>query len=195
MLWAFDDADCDNALDKLVLLALADEADDNGGSCFPSIRRIATRTRLSQGAVRNHVATLEAAGLIEVYRPPKTGRGHHNRYQLLMPRKGQEARVSGEETRTNARPGKRIPVDPNTSTTSGCVDCGKPVTTDPATGEPNPRCKPCHVAAKPGRPPAAQRPVGPAYQQWQPDEPVETVTADVARQTLSEARRRVQVES
>lgn len=76
MLWAFDDADCDNALDKLVLLALADEADDNGGSCFPSIRRIAARTKMSAGAVRNHVATLEASGLIVVHRPAQTGRGH-----------------------------------------------------------------------------------------------------------------------
>lgn len=33
--------------DRLVLLAIADEADDEGRDAFPSIRRIATKTRLS----------------------------------------------------------------------------------------------------------------------------------------------------
>ena len=107
MLWAFDEAETESALDKLVLLALADEADDDGGSCYPSIRRIAARTKLSAGAVRNHVASLEACGLIVVDRPEQTGRGHHNRYQLALPKRAGDARSFEPETRANARPEPR----------------------------------------------------------------------------------------
>jgi len=120
MLWAFDEAPPTTALDKLVLIALADEADDNGGSCFPSIRRIATRTGLSLGGVRNHLTTLETAGLITIERPAKTGRGHHNRYRLNLDKRAGDApsekraqtRADPQETRANARPEARVPVDP-----------------------------------------------------------------------------------
>ena len=192
MLWAFDVADCDSALDKLVLLALADEADDDGGSCYPSLRRISERTNLSQGAVRNHVATLEASGIIEVFRPAKTGRGHHNRYQLCMPRKGQETRVSSEETRSNDHPEMHIPVDPRLTISNVCVDCAGRVTAHPVTGVPNLRCKACHVRVTEGRRPAAQRPVGAPYELWEAQHPDDVASGEIVRETLSKARTSVQ---
>lgn len=48
---------------KLVLVCLADRADDDG-ACFPSLRDIQQRTGLSERAVRNALAELERAGVM-----------------------------------------------------------------------------------------------------------------------------------
>jgi DNA-binding transcriptional ArsR family regulator len=97
-LWAFDDVVTENPYDKLLLLALADEADDTGGSCYPSMRRLAERMSVHVTTVRRHLDDLEAAGLITVDRPEKQGRGHHNRYQLAMPERVAACDPSGPET-------------------------------------------------------------------------------------------------
>lgn len=101
--------------DRLVLLAIADEADDDGGSAFPSLRRIAHKARVSVGTVSDAVRRLEASGELEVNRPERTGRGHHNSYRVVM-RKGSESEPFEEgnarpiaarlraQTRGNARP-------------------------------------------------------------------------------------------
>jgi hypothetical protein len=81
--WAWDQAPVDNPSDLLVLLALADEANELGGDCFPSLRRVAKRARLSVGAVHKAIARLEADGLIEVKRPAKPAPGQANHYQIL----------------------------------------------------------------------------------------------------------------
>lgn len=48
---------------KLVLVCLADRADDDG-ACFPSLRDIQARTGLSERAVRNALADMERAGVM-----------------------------------------------------------------------------------------------------------------------------------
>lgn len=48
---------------KLVLLSLADNAND-GGECYPSIAQIEARTCLSERAIRGAIRSLEAAGLV-----------------------------------------------------------------------------------------------------------------------------------
>ena len=58
---------------KLVLLAFADHANDNGGSCFPSIRKVAIKTQISQRQVQRIVADLKLNGLLIAMKPP---RGH-----------------------------------------------------------------------------------------------------------------------
>ena len=85
-MWVWHDleTDVDHPM-LLVLLALADEADDNGGSCFPSLRRMAGKCRMSTSGVRQVIGRLESSGLIVVVRPDRQGRGHHNRYELLGP--------------------------------------------------------------------------------------------------------------
>lgn len=70
----------------MVLLVLADEADSCGLRCFPSLRRIAARAAVDLKTARASVARLEDAGLIAVQRPSRTGRGHVNRYVVLMGR-------------------------------------------------------------------------------------------------------------
>jgi hypothetical protein len=51
--------------ERLVMLALADHADDEG-RCYPSIARLCERTGLSERAVQSHVKALTAAGYLAV---------------------------------------------------------------------------------------------------------------------------------
>ena len=84
VLWALDAAPTDDKSEVLVLVALADDADDTGGSCWPSLERIAARARMSVSGARRAVQRLEQAELITVHRPDRQGRGQHNRYQLHL---------------------------------------------------------------------------------------------------------------
>lgn len=88
MVWALHDAPVENPVELLVLVVLGDEADDDGW-CWPSQRRIATKSRLSTSGARRPIERLEAAGLIDVYRPPATGRGHFTTYQIRTAGDGQ----------------------------------------------------------------------------------------------------------
>jgi len=51
---------------RLVLLALADHADDETWSCWPSVRRIAAKTQIPERSVRRLLGELKEAGAIEV---------------------------------------------------------------------------------------------------------------------------------
>ena len=51
-------------VEKLVLLALADHANDDGGQCFPSVGRIALKTSLSRRGVQKVYRRLEAKGIL-----------------------------------------------------------------------------------------------------------------------------------
>ena len=63
--------------ERLIMLALADHADDEG-RCYPSVARIAQRTGLSERAVQTNVRSLIAAGYINV--TIGGGKGHSNLY-------------------------------------------------------------------------------------------------------------------
>ncbi len=124
-LWALDTAPVTNPTSVLVLIALADEADDDGTGGHPSLRRIAQRARVSVNTAKSHIRLLEEDGVISVDRPEKQGRGHFNRYVLHLergqilapsaPEKRAERGQSAPEKRAETRgPGVHIPVDPNT---------------------------------------------------------------------------------
>ncbi len=83
--WVWHDCDVTSHTELLVMLALADEADDDGGSCFPSIRRLAAKARLSVGGVHKVLDRIEADERIVIDRPDKPAPGRHNRYQILVP--------------------------------------------------------------------------------------------------------------
>ena len=73
------------ALDQsetLVLLAIADHADDRG-HCWPSVDRIAAKARISARQTQRVISRLEAAGYLQIDRP-KTGRTHTNRYTVTI---------------------------------------------------------------------------------------------------------------
>lgn len=76
--------------DKYVLLMLANYADAEGGSVFPSIARLEKDTHLARRTIQRALRRLEKAGLIqpanknvlpEKYRPDK----RPNAYRLKMP--------------------------------------------------------------------------------------------------------------
>lgn len=71
---------------RLVMLALADHADDTG-RCYPSIVRLQDRTGLSERAVRDNIRALEAEGYLNV--TLSAGPGGKNLY-TVNPEGGQQ---------------------------------------------------------------------------------------------------------
>ncbi len=69
---------------KIVLLALADHADDDGGNVYPSVERVAWKTGYVVRQVQNIMRDLRAAGLIEAVANAEGGRGKVARYQLHL---------------------------------------------------------------------------------------------------------------
>jgi len=69
----------------LVLLALADWANDDG-YCWPTISALANKARLSERAVQQILGRLTATGRIR--RIQGGGRGRANRYQVVTARNG-----------------------------------------------------------------------------------------------------------
>jgi DNA-binding MarR family transcriptional regulator len=71
---------------KLVLMALADIANDEG-ICWPSVRLLARKCSLSDRTVRGIIADLEAKGFIRIERRFRTnGSQASNRYEVLTER-------------------------------------------------------------------------------------------------------------
>lgn len=54
------------AAQKIVLLALADFAQQSTGECFPSVRVLSAKCGLSASAVRSQIKSPQAAGLVDV---------------------------------------------------------------------------------------------------------------------------------
>lgn len=126
--WVFDQSEA-TGNDRLILLALADEADDDGTNAYPSIERLARKARINRATTIRAIQRLEAAGELVVRRPETHGRGHHNTYVIVMgrtcPETSQTATLSdnekrnekerkGPETSHLARPNPKTlrPVDP-----------------------------------------------------------------------------------
>lgn len=65
---------------KMVLLALADNANDEGTDCWPSVGKLVEKCSMSERAVQGHLAALEAAGYIK--RQERLGRS--NKYILFV---------------------------------------------------------------------------------------------------------------
>lgn len=82
---------------RLVMLALADRADDNG-LCWPSIDDLAERTKLSPRAVQKAIATLAELGELDI----ENGGGRHrsNRYRIV-PKPRTSDGVTDQEPRTS----------------------------------------------------------------------------------------------
>lgn len=82
--WVWQQAEC-RGNDRLTLLAIADEADDDG-FCYPGIPRLAKKARVARSTVIECLKRLEAGGHILVKRPARRGQGHHNEYLCVMDR-------------------------------------------------------------------------------------------------------------
>lgn len=68
-----------NAGRKLVAVALADMANDDG-SCWPSLRTLASRCNLSEDSIRNHLHALESIGILKASPRFQGGRQTSNVY-------------------------------------------------------------------------------------------------------------------
>jgi DNA-binding Lrp family transcriptional regulator len=95
---------------KLVLLALADNANDESG-CWPAIGTIAKKCNLSPQGVRDQIDRLEELGLLTLeHRFTKEGRQTSNFYRLHL----HVGRVNGVEGEGQPGVGGRVnAVDPN----------------------------------------------------------------------------------
>jgi hypothetical protein len=91
-LWALDEAVTEDARQVLVLIALADHADDNGRGCWPAVTTIAKRARCSPRTVHRMLRELEAQGLVRRGDQSKTAGIRPDRrpvvYDLVMPARG-----------------------------------------------------------------------------------------------------------
>ena len=67
---------------KLVAIALARYADDDGGSIFPSVARLASVLGVTRRAVQTQLTRLERAGVLTALTPRSGGRGRTTSYRL-----------------------------------------------------------------------------------------------------------------
>ena len=70
--------------EKLVALALADFADDDGGNVYPSIKTLADKVSMSAGNVRRIVRQLEKIGYARLVGNDMVARRHVPRDQLRV---------------------------------------------------------------------------------------------------------------
>jgi len=80
MSWVFRNSKAELG-DRLVLLAIADFADDNG-FCWPSVAKIAEKTLMSERAVQYSIRALVSLG--ELAASIGTGELHKNEYTVLL---------------------------------------------------------------------------------------------------------------
>ncbi len=81
---------------RLVLLAIADQAKQNGTGAWPSVRRLAEMSRLTDRSVQRILRKLEEMGELRVH----VGAGPHgtNLYDVLLPGLHQSAATSSKAT-------------------------------------------------------------------------------------------------
>lgn len=92
--WAFERPISGN--EKVVLLALADHADERG-ICWPSIAKLSERSCVSERTVQRILLKLVEMGLLEVVpQEDSNGRTSSNRYQLCMVGEGVKLSPPGD---------------------------------------------------------------------------------------------------
>jgi hypothetical protein len=94
----WDDLHTQAHSELLVLLALADWANDDG-HCWPTISALATKARLSERAVQQILGRLTTTGRIR--RIQGGGRGRANRYQVVTARNGASEAVNAIHRKEN----------------------------------------------------------------------------------------------
>jgi hypothetical protein len=86
--------------DFVVLLALADHANDSGGDCWPSVKAVATEMRIGERSVARSLSVLENDGWISVLRRSRDHKG--NSYQLIIAKLVSHATEAGEQVESDA---------------------------------------------------------------------------------------------
>ena len=84
-------------IDRLVLLCLADFADDDGGNCYPSQETLARRCA-DPTTVRRSLGRLQRGGWITVEERPRQHRSTRYRLHIIQPRPGAAPSLSPSQT-------------------------------------------------------------------------------------------------
>jgi hypothetical protein len=71
-----------NRRELVLALALADEADHDGGDIFPKVPTLATKTRQSERTVQRQLRALEADGWLECVERSNGGRNRPSRFRI-----------------------------------------------------------------------------------------------------------------
>lgn len=120
--WGLEALDTSQAM---VLLALADAANDDGFACWPSQETLARKSRMSVRSVKRHIATLRDAGLIDVETQSSTRGRRANLYRLHV----------GAEVDLSAVSRQRAKLAPSNSTGEEKVDIPPKGQNDPLRNE------------------------------------------------------------
>ena len=96
---AIFDSEALGPTERLIMLSLADHADDSG-RCYPSISRLCTRTGLSERAVRTNIRALEKSGYLAIQ--IGAGQGGANLYTITPT-------PAADAPRQEMPPGSRCP--------------------------------------------------------------------------------------
>lgn len=120
--WGLEALDTSQAM---VLLALADAANDDGFACWPSQETLARKSRMSVRSVKRHIATLRDAGLIDVETRSSTRGRRANLYRLHV----------GAEADLSAVSRQRAKLAPSNSTGEEKVDIPPKGQNDPLRNE------------------------------------------------------------
>lgn len=120
--WGLEALDTSQAM---VLLALADAANDDGFACWPSQETLARKSRMSVRSVKRHIATLRDAGLIDVETQSSTRGRRANLYRLHV----------GAEPDLSAVSCQRAKLAPSNSTGEEKVDISPKGQNDPLRNE------------------------------------------------------------
>ena len=75
-----------SAMEKLVLLCLADHANDDGANAYPSVNRLSARCSLSRRAVQKILRRLEKREVIILQGGAKGGRERTRNYRISLER-------------------------------------------------------------------------------------------------------------
>jgi hypothetical protein len=105
-LFAACEAKTGDALAKLVLISLANRADNNG-ECYPSLSRIAGDCETSESSVKRKLIVLEALGLITRLNRTVDGMKTSNLYRIKDRSERPMDRSEGAEGRVTVTPGVR----------------------------------------------------------------------------------------
>lgn len=102
----------------LVLLALADSADEKTRQCWPAVSSLASKARLSDRQVQRCISELVEAGMVEVQ--PNAGRSGSNLFRVSEVTKWRGDKMSGGDTHvtggvTPTSPGGVTPTSPKPS--------------------------------------------------------------------------------
>lgn len=129
MTWVWDHAPVAGT-ELLLMLAIADQADDHGRNAWPSVQTLAQRTRLDQRTVQRVVKRLVAGGTLVVH---SGGGRRSNRYEIPMsappaerhprqvataggaPGEARPAAAAGEAQPRHPAPDKAAPPDPSST--------------------------------------------------------------------------------